>query len=740
MDKEKIDSSYGNNHRYTELDLPQTYALDSNIIAVSGRYEGEMTFPSMSHSFLDLRIDIDRRYANSPIMNRISGDFYQVQSTTSPGLDIMATKRISEDKSNQKLKTPPLGTLSNWRVYLESWIVDAPILKWSTTEVEISGKVRFWKGHHPATDIHIVISRTSSALGPAEITFTETGGNIFKYSCIKRSDCFRDLVLEVDVTESVNAEPILPKFDTHWHTMRPPDLPRRVLTIEEAYRETGVLVTINPQHSIINDSAPNFATWSDAELHDAMETYFSQYGSIWPSWQMWCLLCGPYDKDSVMGVMFDAAAEFGGAGKAPERQGYAVFRKHWIFDNLRPGTPINQDNAYAMREYLYTYVHEAGHAFNLLHSWNKGRPNSMSFMNYPQNLPGGEEQFWSNFRFRFDDEELIHIRHGDRATVIMGGDPWGSGEHLESPTGSMAQSMGEQSIEFLIRSKDYFEFMEPIEIELRLRNLLNYPITLDATLNPEYGRVVIYIKSPNGRIIHYKPVIYKEAQPTLRILDPQDSSIQGSDRYSENAVLTYGKNGFYFSHTGEYLIRAVYEGLGNVIVTSNTLRLRIGRPMSSEEDNTAYNYFSRPVGMSLYLKGSESPFLSSGKELLENIVNTYPGTARGAKISYVLASSESRPFFRIENRNLKQTHKPNYEKALKITEHAIKFYSKEKKKELNISYHNLVRTRVNALVKLKRKKEAKHELSELRKNLEARGINEIISKSILKQEEDISEK
>ena len=27
-----------------------------------------------------------------------------------------------------------------------------------------------------------------------------------------------------------------------------------------------------------------------------------------------------------------------------------------------------------MRKYLYVWVHEAGHAWNLLHSWDKARP------------------------------------------------------------------------------------------------------------------------------------------------------------------------------------------------------------------------------------------------------------------------------------------------------------------------------------------------------------------------------
>jgi hypothetical protein len=120
--------------------------------------------------------------------------------------------------------------------------------------------------------------------------------------------------------------------------------------------------------------------------------------------------------------MFDAAA-FGGAGKAPERQGFAVFRKHQWFTNLPAGAPSNQDEAEAARKFLYTWGHEAGHAFNFLHSWNKNRPDSLSWMNYDWRYDNrnGDDSYWSNFRFRFDDEELIHLRHGDRSSVIMGG-------------------------------------------------------------------------------------------------------------------------------------------------------------------------------------------------------------------------------------------------------------------------------------------------------------------------------
>jgi len=125
-----------------------------------------------------------------------------------------------------------------------------------------------------------------------------------------------------------------------------------------------------------------------------------------------------------------------------------------------------------MRKFLYTYVHEMGHAFNFLHSWDKNRPDSLSWMNsdWKYDNRNGANSFWGNFRMRFDDEELLHMRHGDRAAVIMGGDPWASGGQLEAPPRSMADQVGETPVELLVRSKGYFQFMEPVNVELRLRN------------------------------------------------------------------------------------------------------------------------------------------------------------------------------------------------------------------------------------------------------------------------------
>ena len=57
---------------------------------------------------------------------------------------------------------------------------------------------------------------------------------------------------------------------------------------------------------------------------------------------------------------------------------------------------------------------------------------------------------------------------------MSGGDPWGatgsaiappSSEYLRFAPGAMAQAEGDVPVEVLIRSKSYFEFLEPVEIE-----------------------------------------------------------------------------------------------------------------------------------------------------------------------------------------------------------------------------------------------------------------------------------
>jgi len=669
---------------------------------VSGRYEGKMTEPKAGGFELDLRVDIDPRYANSPVMDKVSGDFYQVYE-----FNIWGRKY-------------------RWRIYRESWIVDNPEAKWSSCKVVITGKVRYWEGTHPTTSLIIEIPWGSfTPAGPAKVIFYETGGGKSFYTCNRKSHCFRDVTLEVDVVQSVNSPPILPSYNTHSHNNRPPDLPERVLTIQEGYREAGICLDIRADRTIIDDSDSQFDTWSVGELHDAMETYFSQFSGTWPKWQLWGILAGSYVNSGTGGIMFD----YWGAYEPPERQGFAVFRNHSWFNDLPSGNPTTQAEAAALRQLLYVWVHEAGHAFNFMHSWDKGRPDSLSWMNYDWRYDdrNGDGSYWSAFEFRFDDEELIHMRHGNRSSVIMGGDPWSSGGHAESPPGAMSLLEGEAPIEVLVRSQQYFEFMEPVAIEIRLRNLMDdLPIPVDTHLNPEFGALAVYIQRPDGRIFKYEPILCQLATPETRILQPANKKSAGEDRYSEEIYVASGRSGFYFDTPGEYLIRAFYQGSGDILIPSAPHRIYIGTPQSKDEERLAQDFFSRDTGLGLYMGGSHSEFLSKAMDVLYSIGERYKGSPSGIKISAALAKHLSRSFFRLEKGKMKQIKKADPEKALELTSPAVSIYQKQKEKAWNLQYHQIVRTRADLMQKIGKAKEAKDEVSRLRKDLSQRGVKKFV--------------
>jgi hypothetical protein len=674
---------------------------------VSGRYEGGEAIIGplpFVRTVLDLRVDIDSGYPNSPAMNRVSGDLYRVQ--------------------------PLVWRRSPSRVYLESWIIDSPQVEWNPCEVVITGTVRWWTGTHPATAARITVPWTLGSMGPATVRLSDNGGT---FVCAKRSPFFRQLELEVDVCQSVNKQPILPSYDTHAHANRPASLVRRTLTIEQAYREAGVDATISPDHTIIDDSAAAFSSWSPAELHDAMEAHYSRFSEPWPAWRMWGLMAGTFEQSSVGGIMFDAAAASGGAGKAPERQGFAVFRGHEWFNKLPAGAPADQEEAWALRHFLYTYVHEAGHAFNLLHSWNKNRPDALSWMNYDWRYDqrNGKDTFWSKFEFRFDDDELIHVRHGNRAAVIMGGDPWGSGGHMEGPPpAAMTQLEGAAPLELILRGKSSFEFMEPVALEMRLRNLTEQPTEIDARLAPAFGTVAVFARRPDGRLVAFEPILCQLGTPEIRTLAPVNAD-DGSDRYSESVFLGYGAAGFLFDVPGEYLVRAVYQGLGDVLVPSDTLRLRVSNPAGAQQDAFADDFFTHEVGLSLALGGSQSRFLENGMSTLARANEEFPGTMLAARASEALGSSAGRSFFRVEEGEggelgLVQAYSADPERQIELTDPALATFQATEDPDLNLSYHQLVRGRAEALAEAGREEEADSELASLAETLEARGANEVV--------------
>jgi len=211
------------------------------------------------------------------------------------------------------------------------------------------------------------------------------------------------------------------------------------------------------------------------------------------------------------------------------------------------------------------------------------------------------------------------------------------------------------------------------------------------------------------------------------LLPGQDA---GPDRYSEEVSISYGRYGFYFDEPGEYHVRALYQGAGDILIPSNVHRLRVGTPLTRELDKTAQDYFSYEVGMNLYLEGSRSPYLEKGFDLLREMSEKHKNSLLGAKLAMTVANSLTQPFFNLEETNkgderleLRQTYKADPKEALKLTEAAVDVFQKADEKALNLSYRQLVSQRVDCLVQLERPKQAVKELDELHDHLQSTGAN-----------------
>jgi hypothetical protein len=354
----------------------------------------------------------------------------------------------------------------------------------------------------------------------------------------------------------------------------------------------------------------------------------------------------------------------------------------------------------------------------------------------------GQDSFYSNFLFEFDDPELRHIRHGDLLSVIMGGDSWASGDHLEAPAEGRAQGNDDASMELVLRSKGYFDLMEPVIVELSVRNRSDVPVPINTLLKPEFGSTAIFIQCPNGKTVEYEPISCKMAAADIKTLAPATEPSEGQDRYNDTIFISYGRSGFYFDQPGEYLVRAIYRGRasGGVLIPSNVARIRIGNQPSTIDERGAYEFFTYPTGMSLYLHGSFSPALADGMQTLETLAKEQSETLLGAKIASRIAPNIARPFFRIKDKKLTQIHPGDPQKALKLTDPAVKVFRKlkgEDAKALNISYHKLVRGRIQLLTTVGQTDKAKQEAVDLLRDLSKRGVKKTVLSDIKTFEENL---
>ncbi|MEV6207896.1 hypothetical protein [Kitasatospora sp. NPDC051914] len=532
-------------------------------------------------SQLELRVDVD---GFRPAM-RVSGDFFQTSGTTTG--------------------------------YVGSFVLDAPTVSSTPGVVRIEGTARF-SLPVAARHVRVAIPRASGpSHGPVSATvhFSAAGGApTATYLCGFVSPHFRSIKLEQDSVAGT-----VPFIEYNTGSLpQPPSSPTRTLTLPKAFEEAGIEVQLaGTSNTVPVGTAGTDAKWDEAELHNAMVNHFSLWRDA-PLWQAWLLVATSFVQQGVRGVMFDAAGSF-------QRQGYAVFH-----DAIQGQDPATQ------RAQLRTYVHELGHAFNLLHSWDKnfadppqplgpnGGLGDLSWMNYtwkfqpPPPAAGGDAAYWAAFPFQFTDNELVHLRHGFFRDVVMGGNPFGVGAAEVDPELFGDPVTDHSGLTLELRSARSFAYGQPVVVELKLSSPDRRGRVTHDRLGPTDGFVTIAVRTPSGQVRTYRP-------PLVRCLEDnvQTRVVTEENAVYKSAYIGYGRDGLYFEQPGRYQLRAQYVASDGSRVLSDVRHLTVRTPRTDADEHVAELMMGDQQGTLFYLLGSSAESLTDGNDALQEVIERY---------------------------------------------------------------------------------------------------------------------
>ncbi|MGH3022198.1 MAG: hypothetical protein ACRDNI_00950 [Gaiellaceae bacterium] len=458
----------------------------------------------------------------------------------------------------------------------------------------------------------------------AKVTFS--GGGAPKRKVLYRfsSPHFRTVNFEFDWAEGKAAST---SIDTCAHPNRPATLPCETLTIQKVFRRAGCRVTTSPGGPVSLGKAGPDAEWSDLEMHDAMQTYWTHFAAK-AQWAMWVFFAALHESGTGLGgVMFDDIGP-------NHRQGTALFVDSFIAEPP-PGDP--DPAAWIERNRFWTAVHEMGHAFNLAHSWQKSlgppfgipwipladEPLARSFMNYPYAV--GETAFFGDFEFRFSDQELLFVRHAPERFVQMGNANWFDHHGFEEANVSADPAL---KLEVRVnRERATFEFMEPIVLELKLKNVSKNPVLVDADVL-DADALTLILKKEGKEARQLIPFRQKCVQPKTIALQP------GTSLYGY-VLASVGINGWDAADPGTYWIQAAAR-VGEEDVVSAPFGLRIAPPASREEEFLAGDLFTEDAARVLTFAGSR--VLDRGNAVLQEIVERLPDRRIALHARYALGN------------------------------------------------------------------------------------------------------
>lgn len=501
--------------------------------------------------------------------------------------------------------------------YINSFVLEGsqPV----TLPATITGTAKFAESTQ-MPKISVVVDKLAPG-GTATLTrSTADGTQTTTYTCAYVSRFLRTIDWEVDAMAGTQPAP---EYFTGTHP-RPPGLDKKIATVQSVYAEVGI--ELRTSGTVVNEVAVAGAgadlRWDDAELHAAMVSNFSGHRDS-EQWKLWSFIATRHvDKDATQGVMFDR--------EGSPRQGMAVFH-----------TEMAMQQVAGTRTELHTWVHEIGHAFNLVHSWDKATTavppqplgprngyGDLSWMNYEHLYQGpngekGEAAFWEAFTHQFTANELRHLRHGFYRNVVMGGLGLKVGvgaAYRAAPKEFDLPPASRSGLRLELFGRDTFSHGEPVVTEIKL-SLDGSTPRADAfpNLSPRGDNLTILVTDPAGAIRPFRPIARHCGNPDRRVtLDARTPALYDS------AYLGYGADGLTFTQPGTYRLRALCKAPDGSTVTSPEHTIQISPPASEQDRRAGDLLIGSQQGTLLAFLGSDAPQLADGNAALDQLIATHP--------------------------------------------------------------------------------------------------------------------
>lgn len=528
------------------------------------------------------------------------------------------------------------GVVRSWLVGRLHWIAELTRVH----DNQWQGAITYKNGDAwllPHTTVRITVNRSFFPGQQVAVVQFTGGGAPSTMTFRHESPYFHRVEFEFDCEQGQAATT---SIQTHDHPNRPASLPSETLSIDTVYRRTGFDVRSSGGASIIPSSlAGANTTWSDQEMHDAMQVHWSRFEDT-ARWSIWVLFARQHDIGSSLGgIMFDDIGP-------NHRQGTAMFNESFI---AQPPAGDADSAAWVRRMKFWTAVHEMGHAFNLAHSWQKANgtpwqvplgnePEARSFMNYPYFVSGGQSAFFSDFEYRFSDAELLFLRHAPERFVQPGNADWFDHHGFEQ-----ADVHDQPSLQLHVRvnrDRPVFEFLEPVIVELKLENTSAAPQLVDASVLSTQDPLTVIIKREGSPARQFHPY-------ARYCLDPRPVALEPGQAIYEALPIFAGTNGWDAAEPGRYQVQVALHRDDDDLVSA-PLTLTVRPPRDVTEEVLAQDVLSEEVGRTLIFEGTR--ILGAANQTLTEVTERLPESRIAMHARYALAAPVMEPTKQLEVR------------------------------------------------------------------------------------------